>query len=237
MRPLLTRSITVALLSLALQALAADPVTDAMQQAYAPYRAALFTTNGQDPAAAAQALAQARAAWSALAQQHGARPPAPYDRDPAFAQTLAQVDAVYAKAAAEVAAGRLPDAHETLEAARDLMAELRRRNQVVVFSDHMNAYHAEMEHVLQSGPAMLGEPQGLMRLMAQVGTLGYLAQRLRQEAPATLAADSGFSAGLAAVTASVGALHSAVLAGDVALVRQALGQLKAPYSKLFLKHG
>lgn len=237
MRPLLTRTLAAALLSLAAHAQAADPVTDAMQRAYAPYRAALFTTNGKDAAAAAQALVQTRAAWSALAQQHGARPSAPYDRDPAFGATLAQVDAVYAKAATEVAAGRLPDAHETLEAARDLMAELRRRNQVVVFSDHMNAYHAEMEHVLQSGPTLLGEPQGLMRLMARVGTLGYLAQRLQQEAPATLAADSGFTTGLAAVTASVDALQAAVLAGDVGQVRQALGQLKAPYSKLFLKHG
>ena len=235
----LPQVLAVSLLTLGLHAHAADPVTDAMQAAYAPYRAALFTTNGQDAAAATQALAQARAAWSALTRQHGApaATPAPYDRDPAFTATLAQVDAVYAKAAGEVAAGRLPAAHETLEAARDLMADLRRRNQVIVFSDHMNAYHAEMEHVLQTGPALAGEPQGPVRLMAPAGALAYLARRLKQEAPAALQADPQFTSGLAAVLASVDGLQAALLSGDTARIRQALGQLKAPYSKLFLKFG
>ena len=55
---------------------------------------------------------------------------------------------VYAKALAEVGANQLSRAHEMLEEARDIMADLRRRNQVITCSDHMNACHAEMEHVL-----------------------------------------------------------------------------------------
>jgi len=57
-----------------------------------------------------------------------ARPPAPCDRDPGFAATLKQVDDVYAKAQGQVADKRMVDAHATLEEARDLMADLRRRN-------------------------------------------------------------------------------------------------------------
>jgi len=77
-----------------------------------------------------------------------ARPPAPCDRDPGFAATLKQVDDVYAKAQGQVADKRMVDAHATLEEARDLMADLRRRNGVIVCSDHMNVYHEEMEQVL-----------------------------------------------------------------------------------------
>jgi hypothetical protein len=232
------RGLLAALLCAAgLPALAADAVTDAMQQAYAPYRAALFQTNAKNAEGSAQAIAQAQQAWGAIVARFGAQAPAPYDRDPGFAGTLAQVNAVYTKAADEIRAGRLPEAHETLEAARDLLADLRRRNQVVVFSDHMNAYHAEMEHALTQAPALLDQPQGLQRLTASAGVLAYLARRLPQEAPAALRADAEFVAGVAAVTASVDGLMSALMAGDVAAARAALGRLKGPYGKLFLKFG
>lgn len=224
-------------LAQSLPACAADAVTDAMQAAYPAYRAALFATNTQDAEGSSRSIAQARQAWAALMARHAAAPPAPYDRDVRFAATLSQVAAVYAEADAQVRAGQLPAAHETLEAARDLMADLRRRNQVIVYSDHMNAYHAEMEHVLQQGPALLSQPQGTMLLMARVGALTYLAEQLKVHAPAALAADAGFTAGLGALTASVEALRSALLGGDAAAVRAALAGLKPPYSKLFLKFG
>jgi hypothetical protein len=215
---------------------AADPLTDAIQSAYAPYRAALFRTNGSSQPEAAEAITQARRGWQTV-QQHAARPPAPYDRDPRVADTVAQVAAVYAKAEQQIQAGQLAPAHETLEQARDLMAELRRRNGVVTFSDHMNDYHAQMEHVLGAGPALLAGPQGPLQLMAEVGKLEWLAARLRGQAPPALAADADFAAHLRALDGSVAALRAAVLAGDLAAAREALGKLKGPYSRLFLRFG
>ena len=99
--------------------------------------------------------------------------------------------AFYDTAAAQIRDGKLPAAHETLEAARDLMADLRRRNQVVVFSDHMNAYHAEMEHLLNDGPKLLGTPDGLPQLMAQAGVVDYLARRRPAEIRVATLADRG----------------------------------------------
>lgn len=217
-------------------AFAADPLTDAIQSAYAPYRAALFRTNGTSQPEAAEALAQARRSWQAVLQQ-AVRPPAPYDRDARVADTLAQVDAVYARAEQQIRAGQLAPAHETLEQARDLLAELRRRNGVVTFSDHMNDYHAQMEHVLAAGPTLLSGPQGPLQLMAEVGKLEWLASRLREQASPALAADADFAAQLRALDGSVAALRAAVLAGDTAAAREALGKLKGPYSRLFLRHG
>jgi hypothetical protein len=216
---------------------AADAVTDAMQAAYVPYRVVLFRTNSKAQAESEQAIAQARAQWQALSERYAARPPAPYDRDPGFAGTLKKVDDVYAKAQAQIADKRLPDAHATLEEARDLMADLRRRNGVVVFSDHMNAYHEEMEQVLNEQAKTLAQPGGMLALAGQAGVLDYLSRRLRSEAPAALAGNAEFGGLVDAVQASVAALRSAIARQDEAAVRDALGKLKAPYSRLFVKFG
>lgn len=221
----------------ALPAFSADLVTDAMQAAYAPYRAALYRTNSKAQFESEQAIAQAQQAWKAIADRYAAKPPAPYDRDPEFAHSLAQVAAVYERAAQQIRDKSLAQAHETLERARDLMADLRHRNDVVAYSDHMNAYHAEMEKVLVKGAETLASPQGPLLLMERVGTLDYLAHRLRTEAPATLLREPEFAPLLEAVEASVAALRSAVLSQDGAAVRAAVGKLKGPYGRMFLKFG
>jgi len=218
-------------------AFAADAVTDAMQKAYAPYRVALFKTNMSNQAESQQALTQAQQAWAQLTARFGSKPPAPYDRDPAFANSLAEVDKAYAQAAQEIAKNQLSPAHETLERVRDILAALRQRNQVIVYSDHMNAYHAEMEHVLIDGPKTLAAPNGLLQLTLQAGVLEYLARRLRTEAPAEYASNPEFSGLVQAVESSVAALKAAVLAQNPDAVKAAIGKIKPAYSKLFLKFG
>lgn len=223
--------------AVSMSAAAADAVTDAMQSAYAPYRAALFRTNGKSQADAQQAMAQAQQAWNGIAERFAVKPPAPYDRDLEFASTLSKVSAVYDKATGEINVGKLPEAHETLEAVRDLMAGLRQRNGVVVFSDPMNAYHAEMEHLLIEGPKILAGPQGLQLVTAQAGVLEYLAKQLRAQAPATLLQSAEFSALLKDVEDSVQNVKKAAIGQDVTAIKDAMSKVKAPYSKLFLKFG
>lgn len=229
---------TVILLATGLgTAQAHDPLTDAINAAYPPYRAVLFRTNTQAQAESKQALQQARASWQAVIEGHGKHPPAPYDRDPQVLATLTEVARVYERADAQVQAGQLAEAHETLEGARGLMAELRRRNGVVTYSDHMNAFHAEMEHTLAEGKTLDTSPQRLLPLMGRVGVLDYLARRLRSEAPPTLAADPAFAAALQAVEQSVRALRDALLTQEPTRIRPALEQLKKPYAQMFLRFG
>ena len=163
--------LSVSLLSAAGHALAADPLTEAMQKTYAPYRMALFKTNANAQEESRQAVLQAQQGWNRLVADFGANPPPPYAGDGDLAASLATVGKVYVKALGEVEANQLAEAHETLEEVRDVMADLRRRNQVIVFSDHMNAYHAEMEHVLNEGEKLLAGPNGALELAAKVGTL------------------------------------------------------------------
>lgn len=224
-------------LAAALPARAADVFTDAMQAAYAPYRTALFRTNGKDAVAAAEAVALGRRAWQDVQGRFAARPPAPYDRDPRVAETLAAVDTAFAQATADVAAGRLPEAHEALEAVRDRLGELRQRNQVVVYSDHVNAFHAEMEHLLTAAPGLLAQPQGLRPLLARAAVLAYLAGRLKAEAPADRSAQAEFGPALQAVLAATEALQATALADDAAAARAALAPIKPAFSRFFLRFG
>jgi hypothetical protein len=224
-------------LTLGCAAFAADPVTDAMNAAYAPYRVALFRTNSQAQPESEQAIARTSQEWQALIAQYAKAPPAPYNRDASFAKTLEDVAAVYAKASTEIQAKTLTQAHETLEKARDLMAELRRRNGVVVYSDHMNAYHAEMEHMLGDGPKWAAETQGAMLIMEKLGAMEYLAGRLRSEAPASVGTDPAFAGALQAVEKSLAGLRDAVLTQDAGKIRDALSRIKGPYSQFFLKFG
>ncbi|WP_207374913.1 hypothetical protein [Acidovorax temperans] len=216
---------------------AADPVTDALQKAYVPYRAALFKTNAGQAGESAEALKQAQQAWAQVTQLVKSQPTVPYANDALMAKTLTGVDGYYAVAAQQVAAGKLTDAHATLESVRDLLSELRRQNQVIVYSDHMNAYHAQMEHLLDEGPKWLQADGGLPKLAAQAGVLNYLAGLLASEATAAAQSSPEFKELLGAVTRSVEALNAAVAAGDRALIEKAIGQVKAPYSKLFIKFG
>ncbi|UUC91650.1 MULTISPECIES: cytochrome c [Comamonas] len=220
-----------------LPAFAADAVTDAMQNAYSPYRVALFKTNSNSQAEAQQAIEQARATWSRIVQLYGAQAPAPYDRDAKFSVSLAKVSKIYEKAANEISRNELAQAHETLEDVRDVMAELRRRNGVVVFSDYMNAYHAQMEKLLILGPKQLDTANGLQELTLQTGALDYLAGQLEIQAPEVFSAKQDFQSLLAALRHSVDELKAAILSQDKDKVKAAIGKLKAPYSKIFIQFG
>ena len=230
-------ALVLSLLVAAAGASAADAVTDAMQATYAPYRVALFKTNNNAQDEARQAVAQAQQGWSKIAAEYGGRPPVPYDRDAEFASSLVQVSQVYAKAAREIENRQLITAHETLEQVRETMAQIRRRNQVIVYSDHANAYHAQMEQVLGHGEKMLAAPDGMQQLSFQVGALDYLAGRLKSEAPADYLKNEQFIALCQAVDTSVANLKSALLLQDAARVREALGKIKGAYAKLFIKFG
>ncbi len=216
---------------------AADPVTDLMQAANAPYRMALYKTNGQSQDEAMQALLKAQQTWSKISTQFAAKPAAPYDRDTAFAASVAEVSKVYEQAMKEVSAGQLTNAHNTLEQVREVMADMRQRNNVVVFSDHMNAYHSQMEVIMIHGSDTLAQPKGMLLLTAQTGALSYLAKQLEVQASAELKANPEFTGLLQAVSQSVSKLEAALLNQDSAAVKDATSKLKGPYSKLFAKFG
>jgi len=219
---------------------AADPVTQALQGAYVPYRVVLFKTGSGSQAEARQAIDMASKAWQQVVAQYADKPGATYAQDPQFKSALAEVGKVYAQAAEEIAKNHLTKAHGTLEEVRDITAALRQRNQVVTFSDHMNAYHAQMERLIEHGSETLTSQAGtagMLELAGQVGALDYLAARLETQASDEMRGKAEFTDMLKVVQTSVAALKAAVLAQDAAAVQSAIDGLKKPYSKMFVKFG
>ena len=197
----------------------------------------MFKSNTGSRADSQQVIGQAQAAWTQIVSQFGSKTAAPYDRDARFAASLVEVSRVYAKAADEISKNQLAAAHETLKHAREVVAGLRHRNNVIVYSDHMNAYHAQMERLLMDGVQLIDQPKGLLELTAQTGALEYLARQLDIQTPADYLANAEFKAQLNAVQQSVADLKAVLLAQDVAAVKAAIGRLKGAYSKMFVKFG
>lgn len=205
-----------------------------MRAAYADYRAALFRTNQNDPAGSRAAIAAFAVKWQQLATDWRRSPPPQYADDQRLGPTLDEIAQVNAEAARLVEAGKVADAHEVLEKIRDAIGALRARNGVVTFSDHMNAYHEQMEKVLL-GSYDGYSPAGLTALRDDLAVLAYLADALKTARPAAEA--PAIDEAIAPVLASVEAVRQALAGGDTAAIRNAVKALKPPYSRLFLRFG
>lgn len=218
-------------------AFAMDAFTEAVEKAYIPYRSSLFATNTKAKMESQRTVQKAQEAWVSIVNQFSSQAPVPYDRDSGFSVTLSEVGKVYAKAADEINDDKLAEAHETLEKVRDLLADLRKRNNIIVYSDHMNEYHAAMEELDIKGKQTLAGEQGIQKLIAQTGVLEYLYLKLVFEAPAQYKKSEEFIGLIKNVEKSVNNLKAALFTQDSKAVIEAMGKLKAPYSKLFLKFG
>lgn len=215
----------------------AGPVLDSETQlraAYADYRAALFQSSAGNGEATTGALDSLDEKWEALAQQWAASPPPQYADDGKLAETLTRVDQMIEAAKEEAANGDLAKVHEALEAIRGEVGDLHGRNGIIGFSDRMNAYHAEMEKVLEAAAEGKVSDPALMRDAAAV--LVYLAADVAAH-PAPEAADPAYAPLVDAMTKSAQALHDAVAAGDAAAMKSAISALKPAYAKLFVKFG
>ncbi|SFJ80578.1 hypothetical protein [Celeribacter neptunius] len=230
---------SLAALTLLSSTAAAGPVADfetTYRAMYGTYRVALFKTNSGAQDDAGKAIAGLGHQLTALAETYGATPPPQYEDDPMWAETIDGALALVGTAETQIAAKDLTHAHETLEGVRDLFGALHARNGIETFSDRMNAYHAEMEHLLAMDLATL-TPEGIDAVLEKAAVLSYLAEDVLSHPPLEAAGNAEYDALSAAFGASVNTLLAACRAGDVDQIRAAAGKVKAPYSKLFLKFG
>ncbi|MGB8818536.1 MAG: hypothetical protein WCC66_11510 [Rhizobiaceae bacterium] len=233
--------ITLAILALAASTASAfaGTVADfekALQGAYADYRAALFMTNMGKADESSKAVASMSAKWADIEKTWGSSPPPQYADDPKWPETLKSVAEISAKAATEVEAKKLPDAHATLEGIREQISQLHQRNGIQSFSDRMNDYHAAMEEVLAADITKTDDA-ALVKLHGQAAVLSYLSGQLSAHAPDAAASTPEFQQLNKAVADSVTAFLAAVEAKDAEKLKSAIGALKPAYSKLFLKFG
>jgi len=225
------------ILALASSSAFAGPVADfeaGFRETYGSYRMALFATNSGDAGKSIKAIGEFETRWRDLVSKNGTTPPPHYQDDPAWGETLAGVTETIGKAKQLADDGDLGQSHEVLEHVRDAIGDLHARNNIVSFSDRMNAYHARMEHVIVTSAAG-GEPG--QQVVEQAAVLAYLADDMLGTLPPEARDNMEFGKLADAVKASVAAFQTAARSGDAAAIKAAVSGLKMPYSKLFLKFG
>jgi hypothetical protein len=215
----------------------AGPVSDFesdFRHLYGQYRVSLFQTNSGEQQASNDAVTTLEQSWSSLTDAYADAPPPQYEDDPLWSDTITEVTRLVDLAQDEIAAGALPTAHETLELVRDQIGDLHRRNGIELFSDRMNAYHEEMEHILEMS---LAEPEAVDMVREQAAILEHLADDVLLTPPPEAFENPEYEELSSAFRASVQKMVDAGRLGDQDALQAALAGLKPIYSKFFLKFG
>lgn len=223
---------TAFVLSLTVAPVVAGPVADfenSYNVAYFSYRTALFATNTGESVGA---LKQLENNWTGLMTQYRASPPPQFEADPLWDQPIEDVTSLLDRSKAQADTG----AHETLEGIREALGALHARNHVETFSDRMNAYHTEMEVILSNDTANM-DVDVKRALLEHSTVLAYLATDVLSAPPAAAPESPEFATLAAGLQTSVDPFVDAARSGDDAALLAAIGALKVPYSKLFLKFG
>jgi hypothetical protein len=173
--------------------------------------------------------------WASLMATYAKAPPPQYVDDPKFPDVLTSIADINQRAKRAAAEGKLAESHDVLEAIRDELGSLRRRNHMITFSDRINAYHAQMEHMV--GKAYDGfSATGLGDLREDAAVLAHMADDLKRN-PSPDAAAADYAPLMKNLLDSVAAVQSAARSGDAAGAKAALMRLKPAYARLFAKFG
>jgi hypothetical protein len=219
---------------------AIDDFNHRFENAWAQYRDAFYRSapGHEDRPAAEEALRAFLAAWRGLSHRWATTPPPQYGEDAQFGKELQTITEVAAQAAAELAVGRLPQAHATLSQIRKLLAEMRQRNGLEAYTDRLDAFD---EALAEAADDDLDQPEltptQFVQLCEQVGVLSYLAERMEKGAPTELADDANFYDMVEGIARQVRILKAAVLDGKREAVAAALADLRQSFDKFYLLYG
>jgi len=209
-----------------------------VDQAYAFYRQALFQTNKKDAGKSTNANDKFLTQWQTLIAQYNSQPPEVFGSDSEWQSTLSNIEKIAVESAAQIKEGQLAEAHETLEAIRDELTELRKRNSVIVFSDHINNYHEVMEGLLVGGysPDKIDE-QATEDIVGKLAVLSYLAEAIKKNAPTEYKENQKYQQLEKALLGSLKALEESIDKGNPESISKSINDLKPFYAKLFVNFG
>jgi len=209
-----------------------------VNKAYASYRTALFQTNKKNHTKSLESTFNFQQQWLAITEKYSEAPPEVYATDPQWKPTLVNIGDITALSIREILAEKLSDAHETLEAIRDELGALRQRNQVITFSDHVDNYHEAMESLLFLGLKPYDiDDKGLLLIREELAVLDYLADEMKENAPAEYLKKEKFNKAMQGVFGSLKALRHAIDEENPDKVVKAIKGLKPAYAKVFVKFG
>jgi hypothetical protein len=177
------------LLSLSLPAQAGQlaAFNAAVAEAYAPYRGAVSYLRTGNLDLAALELEAAAARWSAVVERFAAAPPDAFADDPAWRASLMNLSRRFDKAIQAIDAGDPETARSLLAPVRGTLGALRRRNNVTVFSDHIDEITRAMDRLWRfrkeppdfAEAATLRELQSASSASARISSVSWRAPKPR----------------------------------------------------------
>jgi hypothetical protein len=207
--------------------------------AYQHHRAAVSYLRTGNAALAALELEAAARKWHGVTERFAANPPDAFADDPAWTATLNGIGQRIDQALASTDTNDLTGARDALAPVRSELAALRRRNGIVVFSDHVDEVMAAMDRLwrFRHEPPDFGDAGTLRALRSGAAVLEYLVRRCREEAPASLRGDPIFVRFLDGAVESLERLWQSVDGGDERLLMTTLGELRAFERLFYLRFG
>ena len=205
------------------------------------YKTALVSTNQKDTEKATKSAVELAKYWKDLSDLYSATAPQVFATDNAWSGDLAQIVKTVNTAKDAIAKGDLAAGHAALEPVREILLQVRTRNNAQVFGDRLTIFHAAMEVVTTPATDKTADTLSDADIAAIQAATGKMAATWQPIAlpPAGLTAEQTTAyQGLAqAQTANLAALDKALAAGDKAGIVKAAGDIKATFTKLFVQFG
>jgi len=171
-----------------------DAFHAAQGDAYAHYRQAMFYTRTGNTMTAAFELDEMAGKWAKIVSRYSENPPAAYAADPKWRETLEDVAKRIDLGLVAVSDGNAEQVTDQLSPIRGLLADMRRRSNVVIFSDHVDAANKAFQKLFEfrqnqpdfSDPAQVSDLQN--RLDETIAAY----KKCVDEAPSGIAANEQF---------------------------------------------
>lgn len=211
----------------------------ARADAYSHYREAFFYTRTGNTAVAGLALDEFIVKWSALVDAYVGNPPAEYSGDAAWKDTLRDILARAEMGLDALDANDPKAARDAINPIRGILGDLRRRNNVVAYSDHVDALSAAMDVLARYRMEVkdLGDAEAVAMVRGQAAIVEALFEKCRSEAAPTVADDPEFKRLIEGAAESMAKLMESLKSKDLLLYRIGIGELRSYERIMFLRFG
>jgi hypothetical protein len=207
--------------------------------AYEHYREASFHGRTGNTPVAALALDEFIVKWSALEARFADSPPAEYAGDANWKTTLGKILARAETGLNALDADDPEAAREAINPIRGILGDLRRRNNVVTFSDHVDALSAAMDVLARYRREVkdLGDAEMVAMAREQAAIVAALFEECRSEAASDVVDDPEFKRLVDGAAESMEKLRESLETGDILLYRIGIGELRSYERIMFLRFG
>lgn len=211
----------------------------ASADAYTHYRQAMFYLRTENPDVAVFELSYMATKWDDLMTRFLDNPPEAYASDPDWREILLSVSTVIGKTIEATERRDVKEARTILKPIRYELAELRRRNGVVVFSDCVDEMNAAFDalYVYRNAPPDFSDPVQVDALrQASVAARDSYA-KCRSTAPENIKSDGTFTRLMDDAIKSLDRIGEAIPVGNMERIISILRELRSADQMIFLQFG